>query len=107
MSCVSKTNLWKLSTLLLAGALAYDLAGSERTAQAEPQPHMKDALASLRSAKKDLEAASADKGGHRVKALELTKSAIDEVEKGIAYDDGHKSSDSGEADELATPEAAP
>lgn len=30
--------------------------------------------------------ATADKGGHRVKAIQLTKDAIDEVKKGIAFD---------------------
>jgi hypothetical protein len=49
------------------------------------QPAMEAALISLTSARKQLEAAEADKGGHRVKALGYVKSAIAEVEKGIEY----------------------
>lgn len=47
------------------------------------QPHMTAALAALESAKNNLERASADKGGHRAKALDLVKDAISEVKKGI------------------------
>ncbi len=50
----------------------------------DDQPHMTAALAHLEDAKKDLEAAEADKGGHRVKALYYLNKAIDEVNKGIA-----------------------
>jgi hypothetical protein len=52
----------------------------------EPQPKMKEALAHLNKAENCLKAASADKGGHRLKALELVNSAIAEVKKGINYD---------------------
>jgi hypothetical protein len=51
---------------------------------APDQPHMRAALDSLKSAKGKLENAANDKGGHRVKAIELIKLAIDEVNKGIA-----------------------
>lgn len=47
------------------------------------QPHMQRALDHLREAKDDLQAASNDKGGHRVKALAYVNDAIDEVKKGI------------------------
>ena len=47
------------------------------------QPHMRAALDSLKSAKGKLENAASDKGGHRVKAMELIDQAIDEVKKGI------------------------
>ena len=50
------------------------------------QPHMHAALDHLRAAKTELDAATADKGGHRVKALALTKDAIAEVERGIRFD---------------------
>ncbi len=56
---------------------------------AEPQPHMKAALESLQKAKEQLEKATADKGGHRAKALELVKSAIEETQKGISFDSKH------------------
>lgn len=54
-----------------------------RVAGAPDQPRMTTALAALESAKNNLERATADKGGHRAKALDLVKDAISEVKKGI------------------------
>jgi hypothetical protein len=48
------------------------------------QPHMTNALASLRAAKGELTIARQDKGGHRAKALGDVNQAITEVEAGIA-----------------------
>jgi hypothetical protein len=70
----------RLHVSLLTFVLGLSLAGH---AFAQPQPHMTAALASLESAKASLEKATADKGGHRVKAIELINSAIEEVKKGI------------------------
>jgi hypothetical protein len=56
---------------------------------AEPQPHMKAALESLKKAKEQLEKATADKGGHRAKAIELVTNAIEQTEKGINFDNKH------------------
>jgi hypothetical protein len=47
------------------------------------QPHMQNALNALENAKRNLENATADKGGHRAKALDYVKDAIKEVKKGI------------------------
>lgn len=47
------------------------------------QPHMQRALDLLRAAKSNLEAATSDKGGHRVRAIGYVNNAIDEVKKGI------------------------
>ena len=82
-----KLNPWKISTLVLATALVVSVATPPATSA--PQPMMKKALASLRSAKKQLEAATPDKGGHRVKAIDLVNSAIDEVQAGIDFDNTH------------------
>jgi hypothetical protein len=83
-------NAWKVSTVVLGGALAVVVAGSQiRTAQAEPQPHMRAALQQLEAAKDQLQKASHDKGGHRVKAIALTSEAIEQVKKGIEFDDKH------------------
>ena len=49
------------------------------------QPHMQAALDKLQSARSNLEAATDDKGGYRIKALEHVNKAIDEVQKGIDY----------------------
>ena len=47
------------------------------------QPHMQAALDDLNNANRNLDQATADKGGHRGKAIELVKAAIDEVNLGI------------------------
>lgn len=56
---------------------------TQPVAMTRDQPHMERALANLRSAKSNLEAASNDKGGHRVNALRFVNEAIDEVKRGI------------------------
>ena len=53
------------------------------------QPHMRAALEALRSAKRHLDLATPDKGGHRVKALEHINEAITETQAGIGYDATH------------------
>jgi hypothetical protein len=60
----------------------FTLAETSSGATAD-QPHMQRALDNLRQAKGNLERASNDKGGHRVKAIGYVNSAIDEVQKGI------------------------
>ena len=50
---------------------------------------MRAALEHLRAARQSLEKAEADKGGHRVKAIEMVDGAIRHVEEGIAYDNRH------------------
>jgi len=47
------------------------------------QPHMKAALDALESARKNLDKANPDKGGHRANAIQLVKDAIAEVRLGI------------------------
>jgi hypothetical protein len=83
-------NPWKLTSFAFATLLAVSLG--QRlipSAEAEVQPKMRRALDSLRSAKTALEAATPDKGGHRAKALELTRAAIDEVQAGLRFDNRH------------------
>jgi len=83
-------NPWKLTSFaliaLLTAAVGRDALS---TASAEPQPRMHQALQELRAAASSLEAANHDKGGHRAKALELTRAAIGQVEAGIKYDNRH------------------
>ncbi len=76
-------NPWKLTTLLFATTTILGVAA------AEPQPLMRDALSELREAANRLDKADHDKGGHREKALELTRAAIREVEEGIHFDNRH------------------
>ena len=68
--------------LLLAVLLGRPAFASSSELQ---QPHMRMALVSLREARHHLDEATADKGGHRAKAIELVNSAIAETEAGIAY----------------------
>jgi hypothetical protein len=58
-------------------------------AAATSQPEMSAALDNLRDARRHLEAASHNKGGHRARALELVDQAISEAEQGMQYDAGH------------------
>ncbi len=48
------------------------------------QPHMESAIGFLQNARGELEAAVADKGGHRVKAIGLVDEAIHQVREGMA-----------------------
>jgi hypothetical protein len=83
-------NLWKASTLVLAGALAIVTSGDlVREASADAQPHMRTALDHLTKANEALSKANADKGGHRAKAIDLTGKAIEQVKAGIAFDNKH------------------
>lgn len=61
-----------------------DYETSESLAALPDQPHMRAALDLLQDAKRNLESATPDKGGHRAKALDYVNAAIDEVNKGIA-----------------------
>lgn len=70
--------------LTIVLALAF-LAGQLSAAQ----PQMQAALTNLRQARTNLNRATADKGGHRERAISLINQAIEEVEAGISYDRHH------------------
>jgi hypothetical protein len=55
----------------------------------EEQPEMSAAIQHLREAQQNLQSASATKGGHRERAIQLVNQAIAEVEQGIQYDNTH------------------
>ncbi len=55
-------------------------------ASSADQPFMEKAKTDLEQALNNLKKATADKGGHRNKAIDLVKEAIDQVERGIKYD---------------------
>ena len=76
-----RRSLIRVSLLTLVLAVGF-IAGQLSAAQ----PQMQSALRHLRAARADLNRATADKGGHRAKALELVDQAIAEVEHGISYD---------------------
>lgn len=80
-------NLWKLSTVGLVVALAYLIGqGGIGSARAEPQSQMTVALNHLELAKAALERATLDKGGHRLRAIELTDEAIVQIRKVVDED---------------------
>jgi hypothetical protein len=56
----------------------------------DDQPHMQAALKALQEAKKHLEMAKADKGGHRVAAIKATNEAIKHTEMGIKAGEKHE-----------------
>ena len=75
-----------LKSGLIAGGLAVALTAGVFIGQASAyQPHMQAALASLQNARSQLEMAVPDKGGHRVRAIDLTDQAIAETRAGIQY----------------------
>ena len=85
-------NLWKWTALALAGLLAVIVGSGQLVrpaAAGEQQPHMRSALVNLKAAKGQLEKASADKGGHRVKAIAEVDEAIKETQAGMVFDATH------------------
>ena len=75
--------------MMLIAVLSALAGGLATSAFAEKQPHMAKSLALLEDAKKQLENATPDKGGHRVKAIELVTAAIVEVKAGMEFDSKH------------------
>jgi len=53
------------------------------------QPHMQAALENLRAARRELDRASEDKGGHRARAIALVNDAVVQVEEGMRFDRRH------------------
>jgi hypothetical protein len=82
-----KRKTWKLPVVVFVGL--FGVAAGFGIAEARRQPLMRDALHDLQVARATLEAASPDKGGHRVKAIELTEAAMAEVKLGIEFDNHH------------------
>jgi hypothetical protein len=83
-------NRWKISTMLFAGlfvsTLGLNLAQNAAHADRQ-QRRMESALESLKSALDHLEHAEHDKGGWRTAAVEATRTAIHETERGIRFDE--------------------
>jgi hypothetical protein len=84
MNTVSRRTI--VGTLFSSAFLGLTLP---RRAKAADQPHMQAALESLRTAQHELREATADKGGHRMKAEGFVRDAIAEVEKGMEFDRRH------------------
>jgi hypothetical protein len=90
-----KLNIWKVSTLVFGGALAFVIGrgGVAETSACDVEevsvPNrnvqvLRAALGTINRAETQLQAASnVDRGGHRTKALAHLTLAMDEVEKSI------------------------
>jgi hypothetical protein len=76
-------------TVAITLALTLGSVAGYKAVAAERQPHMAAALHHLEEAEKELQAAEADKGGHREKAIGLTRSAMEETRAGIEFADRH------------------
>lgn len=74
---------------LAVGLLSALVASAATYAYADRQPHMKLAREHLEKGLEQLQKATADKGGHRAKAIDLVKDAIKEVNAGIEFDNKH------------------
>jgi hypothetical protein len=72
-----------LRGVLAAAALAASFFAGHALAD---QPRMQAALGHLIAARRELAAATADKGGHRGRAIAAVDEAIEQVRKGIAFD---------------------
>jgi hypothetical protein len=80
-----KRTVLNLVTFLLAIAVI-SFASPLFTTSAADQPFMKAARGDLQKAQSELRKATPDKGGHRVKALNLVARALSEVNAGIRFD---------------------
>jgi len=72
------------ASLAFVAVFAMAVIGFAAGYVAAAQPHMHNALAALQTARSELQEAKHNKGGHRVKALELVDAAILQVRRGIA-----------------------
>jgi hypothetical protein len=76
-----------LATAAFSVAITLGSVAGYRALADEPQLHMHAAMHHLEEAKKELDQAAHDKGGHRDKAVDLTQRAMEEVKAGIEFAD--------------------
>jgi hypothetical protein len=76
-----------MSRLAVVSSLSCLIAGAVVGASIAyaAQPHMVSALELLQSARTELQRATANKGGHRERALNAVDRAIQETREGIAF----------------------
>jgi len=68
--------------LVMGAVVAVGGSALATAATAQDQPHMDKAVKYLQAAKNELQQASRNKSGHRVKAIKLVDQAIHEVRAG-------------------------
>jgi hypothetical protein len=82
MSTENRTFSWRAALLMVPALVVLFVIGC---ATGRGQPHMQAALDHLQAARSELQSALTDKGGHRVRAIELVDHAIGEVQAGMEY----------------------
>lgn len=78
-----------MKKMMMVAMISAVVGGFATQAFADKQPLMQKALNDLQEAHKALGNATADKGGHRVKAMALVAEAIQEVKAGLEFDNKH------------------
>jgi hypothetical protein len=73
-----------MRSLLLAAGIVGSLAFTPATI--EPHPHIRGAIAELVEARKELQTAAHDFGGHRVAAIRAVDTAIKQLRLAQQYD---------------------
>lgn len=79
-------NRWGIAALVVAIILATGTA----VFTAERHPHIRGAQRALNRAAQQLEQAAHDYGGHRAKALQLVRSAQQELVEALAWERAHE-----------------
>ena len=85
----SKITRRGLATTAATGVAAIGLLGAGVKSADAYQGNMERALASLFQALGSLRESTANKGGHRAKAMELVRQAIEETQAGVEFADEH------------------
>jgi hypothetical protein len=71
------------------GAAAIGLFGASAQSAKAYQGNMERAVASLHEALESLRDSTANKGGHRARAMDLVREAIAETQAGVTFADEH------------------
>ena len=79
----------ELALLATGGVIASGLIAASAKPALARQPYMERARAALEDAMRSLREADDDKGGHKVKAMELIQGAIAEVNAGMEFSATH------------------
>jgi hypothetical protein len=72
--------------ILLVSPAWLDSSVAQAKETKEVHPHIRAAIRELREAKKELETADHDFGGHRKDAVKATQVAIEQLESALKYD---------------------
>jgi hypothetical protein len=91
LTALSLAGVMMISTVVTKGASAAPATPAAVAVPAQRRmepghPHMKAAMRHLEEAKAELERSVAEYHGHRVKAIELTNQAIQEIKDGLGQE---------------------